>query len=350
MKITDILRPEIADQSLLIGYYGGGNYGDELLLEVIQNLSRQAGVRDMKIAYQYPENYAAYHHELGYPRLNMHSKFAVLRAVLGSKRIIIGGGGLWGLDFKFNVFLLSFLLGFSRLILRKKIYLIGVGYYNSTTRFGHLGAWLAGKGASVILARDQETFENFRRFNKHTQQDTDIAWYLRNIDTTIYQPEARALAKQISFSGKTFFIALRRFQAKHQNDFVQEVEGYIANNPRQHFIVTLLEPDHVDPTQAELLDSWEQRYDNVQRLRGPYNPVALFLFFQKHRRELALIAPQFHAIITAHLNGVPFLPVVYDNKVAELLAYIGQAETIPIRSLDAAHLRRFADNVAGSAA
>lgn len=348
MKITDILKPKIANNSLLIGYYGGGNYGDELLLEIIQNIASKNGVKDLTIAYQNPGNYADYHRSFGYPRVDMHDKVAVFRSILKSKNIIVGGGGLWGLDFGLNVFLLSFLLGFSRLILRKKIYLIGVGYYNSTTRFGRLGAWLAGKGASAILARDQETFQNFRRSNKHADLDTDIAWYAQNIDMNMYQTEVQQLDSQVSVTGKTYFIALRRFPAKHRNNFTKAIEYYIASNTDKHFIVTLLEPDHVDPGQAELLNDWEQRYENVQRLRGPYNPITLFLFFKKHARELALIAPQFHAIITAHLNEVPFLPVVYDNKVAELLAYIGQTETIPIRSLDAAHLQRFTDKLAGS--
>lgn len=347
MKITDILQPAIANHSLLIGYYGGGNYGDELLLEVIQNIAAKNKVKDLTIAYQNPEHYNDYHRDFGYPRVNMRDKFAVFRAILHNKNIIVGGGGLWGLDFGLNVFLLSFLLGFSRLVLHKKIYLIGVGYYNSTTRFGHIGAWLASKGASAILARDTETYHNFSRFNKRTQKDTDIAWYLENIETNSYKSEVKQLERQVLVTDKTFFVALRRFQAKHANDFTHEIENYIASNPSQHFIVTLLEPDHIDPDQAELLETWEQRYENVQRLRGPYNPMALFLFFQKHAHELVLIAPQFHAIITAHMSGVPFLPVVYDNKVAELLAYIGQNETIHIKNLDCKQLQNFADQLAG---
>jgi len=350
MKVTDILQPELANNSLLIGYYGGGNYGDELLLEVIQNLSAKHGVSDLTIAYQSPENYADYHKNFGYPRIDMRDKFAVFRAILHHKNVIIGGGGLWGLDFGLNVFLLSFLLGFSRLVLRKKIYLIGVGYYSSTTRLGHVGAWLAGKGASAILARDTETYDNFRRFNKHTAKDTDIAWYLRDIDTGPYRREVKKLDEQTSITERTYFVALRRFQAKHRNNFTQEVEQYIATNPDRHFIVALLEPDHNDPEQAKLLDSWEQRYENVKRLRGPYNPIALFLFFQKHAENLALIAPQFHAIITAHLSNVPFLPVVYDNKVAELLAYIGQTDTIPIQQVDAKKLQTYTDLLAGGPA
>lgn len=350
MKITDILAPKIANDSLLLGYYGGGNYGDDLLLEVIQNIASKAGVRDMKIAYQFPENYATYHHEFGYPRVNMHRKPAIIRALFGSRSVIVGGGGLWGLDFAFNVFLLSLMLFVARWILRKKVYLIGVGYYNSTTKFGHFGAWLAGKAANQILARDQETYENFRHVTKHVELDRDIAWNIRSLNLNAYLPDVTLLDNQLHVTDKTLLIALRRFPVKHRNEFTNEIETFIANNTTTPIIVTLLEPQHVDPEQHALIASWAERYDNVRAILEPHNPLTFFMFFQKHAHQLALIAPQFHAIITAHLNGVPFLPVVYDNKVAELLAQIGQRDPIPIRELQQTHLQAFADDFYGGAA
>jgi polysaccharide pyruvyl transferase WcaK-like protein len=350
MKVTDILRPKTANDSLLIGYYGGGNYGDELLLEVIQNLCQQAGVEGLKVAYQHPENYATYHHEFGYSRINLHSKLAIFRAVLGSKRVIIGGGGLWGLDFAFNVFLLSFMLFLSRWLFGKKVYLIGVGYYNSTTRFGHIGAWLAAKSARRILARDQETFENFRKLNRRTHLDTDIAWYIEQLDLGGYKKDVQELDQQVHITDKTLLIALRRFQAKHHNNFTHQIESFIQNNPRRPIVVTLMEPEHIDPEQYALIKSWEQSYPNVQSLLAPHNPLSLLLFFQKHATQLALIAPQFHAIITAHLSSVPFMPIVYDNKVAELLKQLGRSKPIPSRELSDAHLQSFANNVYGETA
>lgn len=348
-KITDILRPDIAEHSVLIGYYGGGNYGDELLLETIQNICHHAGVQDMTIAYQYPDQYATYHHDFGYYRVNMHDKRAVFREILRNKRVIVGGGGLWGLDFGFNVFLLCVLLWASRWLLGKKVYFIGVGYYNSTNRFGRFGAWLAGKAANAILARDQETYDNFRRVNKRTYIDTDIAWYIRDLDLSEYQKDVEELDKQVDVQGKTLLVALRRFQAKQRNNFTSAVEELIQYNPNCPIIVTLLEPERNDPEQHELVRHWGETFENVQAWLTPTNPLALFLFFKKHHKQLALIAPQFHAILTAHLNGVPFLPVVYDNKVAELLKQIGTHDRIPIDTLCHIELQQFAEKFAGDA-
>ena len=40
MSILQVLEKYNLDKSLIFGYYGGGNFGDELLLEVLQNLLR----------------------------------------------------------------------------------------------------------------------------------------------------------------------------------------------------------------------------------------------------------------------------------------------------------------------
>jgi polysaccharide pyruvyl transferase WcaK-like protein len=313
-------------------------------------LCRQADVQNMIIAYQHPAMYSVYHHEFGYPRIDMHSKFAVVRAILRSKSIIVGGGGLWGLDFRFNELLMSIMLFVSRRLLGKKVYLIGVGHYNSTTRLGRLGAFLASKAANTILARDTETHINFSKFNKETHLDTDIAWYLRNVRANEYREDLADLEREAHITSKTLVVTLRRFQAKHRNNFTSEVEKFLVRNPNRHVIVALLEPQHIDPEQYEIIKQWEKKYPNVQALLTPRNPLALFLFFNKYRHHLALVAPQFHAIITAHLNGVPFMPIIYDNKVAELLKYIGHQQTIPIHAFSHTHLQLFANDFYGGVA
>ena len=164
MKLNDFLQKTNLDDSLLIGYYGGGNYGDELLLEVLCNLLASKGVQNLKITYQRPNTYQAMHRNFGSELVDIHNREAVTRAAFKSKNILIGGGGLWGVDMNFNTLLLSIFLFVSRWALRKKVYLLGVGYYNSTTWMGRLGAWFAGKAANVIIAAGGMQAGTHRRF------------------------------------------------------------------------------------------------------------------------------------------------------------------------------------------
>ncbi|MBC7942950.1 polysaccharide pyruvyl transferase family protein [Candidatus Saccharibacteria bacterium] len=347
--ITDIFAQEDLDRSVLIGYYGGGNFGDELLLEVLMNLFAKRGVGSLTVTYQHPERYATYHHEFGYPRIDMADKLSVFKAIVKNRNIVIGGGGLWGLDVNTNIFVLSSLLFFSRFVLRKRVYLLGVGYYNSTTRLGHVSAWLAGKSANYIVSRDQESLSNFSRVNRHVALDMDIAYQLPQLGLAPYQQDCKTLNHAAPAAGKTLFISLRRFKPHQAASYTKQIETCLANNQDLTIIVALMEPRDVDPTGYKLISKWQRQYNNVRTLEFTYNPFALFLYFKKHSKHMALIGPQFHCIITALLTGVPFLPITYDNKVLELLKNATRAQPIPIDDLSQNMVQLFINDFKRSA-
>jgi polysaccharide pyruvyl transferase WcaK-like protein len=353
MNLNQFLHDTDLHHSLLIGYYGGGNYGDELLLEVLSNLMARQGVQDVTVTYQRPETYPGVHHDFGFNLINIHDRKAVLRASLKSKKILIGGGGLWGVDMNLNTLILSLFLFVSRWVLRKKIYLLGVGYYQSTNRMGRIGAWLAGKSANVILARDDESARNFGRINKRTFLDTDIAWQTRQLDLSTYQKEALALEKKFPVGHKTLLVALRRPQSKRQHHAFQRfnklISWLISSNPSKPIILVMLESDTKDADAYEQARALRRRHKHLRIIETPYNPLTLFSFIQQNHSRLALIAPQLHLIMTAHLSGVPFLPITYDNKVSGLLDQIGipAEDRLTIDKVSGSDLLEFAGNFFG---
>lgn len=347
MKLNELFDRYNLEHSLLIGYYGGGNYGDELLLEVLANLLDAHGLRHITITYQNPETYHSFHHDFHYHRINMRDARAMFTAIRSNKNIIIGGGGLWGLDVNPNILRLGFLLLASKWLLGKRIYLLGVGYYNSTSRIGHLGAWLAGKSARHIIARDQETFENFSKVSRHVSVDRDMAWHLPSVELAHYKAEVSMLGQSIPIKQKTVFVSLRRFKGEKGAAYTERVAECIANNQDKHFIVAILEPKEIDPDNYEKLRDWQQCYDNIQIIDFSFNPLALALLFKKHHKQLAVIGPQFHLILTAHLANIPFLPIAYDNKVSQLLNQLGYTDTIPITNIPEHTIQKFIDNYYG---
>lgn len=298
------------------------------------NLFRKRGLNSVTIAHQQPESYGQYHHDFGYRIIEMSDKKQLLKEVSSNKRIIIGGGGLWGVDVNLNIFLLSLMLFVCSKLLGKQVFLLGVGYYNSTSKLGRISAWLAGKAATHIMARDQETFDNFRRITNKCELGKDIAWSLKDVDLSDYKQDLLRLEDTIRVVGRTYFITLRRFNERIKNDYAQKVADWISVNNDKQVIVSLMEPASVDPENYELIKRWSNDYGNVQAVDYSYNPLALFLFFQKYQKNLRLMAPQFHLILTAHLNGVPFVPIAYDNKVTELIKIINpKIEPIKITKL-----------------
>lgn len=349
MSIDDFLNKTDLEKSLLVGYYGGGNFGDELLLEVLSIRMQQRGVRHVTIAYQNPATFDVHHRDYGYERVTLGDKRELLRAIRRSRSVIIGGGGLWGLDVNANIFLLSLLLFVSRWLLGKRVYLVGVGYYGSTSKLGHRAAWLAGKAATHIIARDAETAANFGRINHHVSQDRDIAWQLANHPqrlaktiATTYRDDAAELERKLPVNGKTLFITIRRFKPHQRNSYNDQIVKILAANQSRHIIISLMEPLEVDPEGYDLLAEWKEQYPQVTIADFHYNPIALHLWLYKHHRQVAVIAPQFHVIIMALLASASFLPVAYDNKVQELLAQTGH-KAIPISQLNDTTIQHFID-------
>jgi polysaccharide pyruvyl transferase WcaK-like protein len=342
-EIKSFFEKNDLEHSLLIGFYGGGNYGDELLLETLLNEFSRKEYKHIRIYYQAPEVYTRFHHNFGYEVLDARNKPKFLRESLKSKHVIVGGGGLWGMDVNPNILLLSILLLIYRYIFRKKVYLLGVGYYGSTGKLGKLSAFLAAKAANKIIARDREAAQRFKRFTRRVVLGNDIAWLLKDMPLDAYQNDTEALEKSIAPAGKTLFIAIRHFKPTHKNNFVDIVETFLAQNQSKPVIVAMLQTPESYPEGHKLLETWQKRYPNVQMTNGMYNPLALFLFLQRHKQNLAIIAPQFHLIISAYLNSVPFLPVAYDNKVTELLEQIDAPQIIPINELEQFDIQQFAD-------
>jgi len=344
MRLPAFLEHNRLDNSLLIGFYGGGNYGDELLMEILAGLLKEQGTKNVAIAYQELDLYQQFHHEFGFELVAMRNKKALLRAILKARTIVVGGGGLWGMDANFNILLMSMMLLFSRVVLRKQIYLLAVGYYDSSSQLGRLSAWMAGKSANHILARDQETYRNFKKIQTETYKDIDIAWYIDQLNLAPYQDDLAKLEKRVQVQSKTLFVTLRRFRGAHKHHLAAIIAQCLQQNADKPIIIALLEPKYVDPEGYQLLQSWQRSNPNVQVLDFTFNPLALFLFFRKYHEQLVFIGQQFHGILSAHLTCVPYLPLAYDNKVQNLLKRIAPTQKpYALHNLRALDVQRFID-------
>lgn len=342
-QINQFLSETSLDDCFLLGYYGGGNYGDELLFEVLQHIFHARRYTTVNFLYQKSSDYRRFHKELGYQGVDAGNKFHVLTTVLRRKKLVIGGGGLWGLDVNFNVVLMSLLMFIARWFLGKKVYLLGVGYYSSTTILGRLAAWLAGKSAHQILARDIESYENFSRLNQQTYLSDDIAFMLPMIDEDVSYELADFEESVGEPEEQTVMISVRRFKPSQANPYVEALETWLTDHPTAKVILALMEPREVDPEGFALLKCWQHGRDNAVVIDFDYNPLVLHRFFERYHNKLCYVGPQFHVQLVAHLSGVRLLPIVYDNKVAQLLNKLGYENPIAIRNVTAADIENFLD-------
>lgn len=326
MTLEQFFKYTSLEKSFVIGYYGGTNFGDELLLETIQNLLSKSGVKEASLYYSNSNIFSNYHHNLGF-RVIPASIKNILTELIKSSSIIIGGGGLWGLDFNKNIALLSILLFITRHILRKKVYLLGVGSYSSAPLLGKYSSIIAALSANIIFARDIESFNNFKKFNKNTYLNPDIAFLLPKLDLTGYANENNSLSKVRDLKNETLIISVRHFSKRHTDKKITEFNNLIEKiikDSKKDIILLLLTSKEFDPNNYAFCKKLQAKYTNViDVIDNTYNPISLYLFLKQHQSKLRMIAPQFHMQIIAHLTDVPFFPLAYDNKVTELHKELG---------------------------
>src|SRR5690606_11405248 len=150
--------------------------------------------------------------------------------------------------------------------------------------------------------------------------------------------------RDVPIGGRTLLVALRRTHLQHrQHEFVRFNEllhWLIRAYPNRPVVLVMSELDSKDDALYEMAKNWRRNHKHLRIIEAPYNPLALLAYIRQNRGRLALIAPQLHMIMTAHLAGVPFLPIVYDNKVSQLLDQIGipQQVRVPLKNISSSDL------------
>jgi polysaccharide pyruvyl transferase WcaK-like protein len=341
MNLETVFKKENLNKSLIIGWYGGGNFGDELLLAILLNLLKLNDFKDLNYVYldDKVRDLLSQNYDYAKPVVG---KAELIRTILKSRNIIIGGGGHWGQDMNKNVLIMTLILFLSHYILRKNVYLLGVGFYNSTNKLGRLSAWFAAKSAKYILARDKESCENFRKYSDSTYLDKDIAFSLPSLFDSLPKSNSEEILSDIKFSnGKSILISLRHMRGDRGNAYVKAVEEFIASNPKVNFILMILEPRDKDTNNYNLVVDISKKYSNVSVTDFNFNPLTFVLYLKKDSEKILMIAPQYHAQLIAHLVGIKHFPIVYDNKVKELLTEFEMYDTVAIEDVKTEHFQDF---------
>ena len=346
MNNEDILENYDLSNSLLLGFYGGGNYGDELLLEVIASYLSTRSIQNIKFIYRSPAIFPVLHRDFGYALIPGKSIYRIMHAVIVSRVLIVGGGGFWGRDVNINTLLMSTLLLVGR-IFRKKVYLLGVGYYSSTNYFGHVCAYIAALGSSKIIARDSETFHNFKKFSRNVSLGADVAMSINEKIYSPYKSDAEKLGQDLGLSKKrnekTILIGFRRFHETEKFRYENAVREVVAANLDKHIILAIFEPMDIDAENYSFILKLQAQYkkSDIRILEGSHNPLVIYSLIMEYAKQLIIISPQFHVVLTALLSKAAIYPIYYDNKVRQLLLAWNIKNAVSFREVEPKSMNRF---------
>lgn len=150
---------------LLIGYYGYGNYGDELMRQSIKEFLIEKNYRVMELLPKEKKKLNEY---------NRFNPFSVIKAIIKSDVVICGGGGVLQDKTSFKSFMYYYLLFKTALLFGKPLIFFGNSFgpfYNYASRI--LMKNLLESKKLYIFARDPVSYRYAKNFNKNSFLCTD---------------------------------------------------------------------------------------------------------------------------------------------------------------------------------
>ena len=333
--------------ALLMGYYGGRNLGDEMMLFCLQRwlgaqnveltvLTEAAGDVERRHGIAAVENVPLMG-EWAWRDAWLRGKARrVLAAIFRHDALIIGGGDLIRDDGGWKPFFFAFEKIVVALLLRRKVYLVNIGIGVPTTRYGRFLLKRVLPRCTRIIARDQRTFDLCHELGagRITEYLPDIVLSLPQLlDCDTGEPpsprpyvvvclrtEAHAF-KQFAWTEgcvRTLASGLDRLVDDHDLDVVfLPFQGLVgaADDNRIHQEVA----SRMRHGERITIRPWTDSLTNVS---------------QVVRGAACVIAMRLHAAVLACALDRPCVLIPYDHKVGEFGRQMGLQHEITAETLE----------------
>ncbi len=341
-------------KALLMGYYGARNLGDEMMLVCLRPWLENQGF-ELTILSEFPEEIERSHglpSVANWPLLGQWAwktawlrggALGVIRALIRTDALIVGGGDLIRDDCGWRQFMFSLEKVLLARVLGKKVFLVNTGVGQPHTRWARRLLQWALRSCDRIIVRDQRSLDLCRELGagETTTLVPDIVLALPELLQPLGPHSASVHLKQsrhpyilVSLRGgansfrlydltdariRTFASALDRLVDRHDVDIVflafhSPVGNEVADN-RLHARVLAAMRHRA----RARLQNWTDDLEEV---------CALF------QRAQGVIAMRLHAAVLAAANKRPTVLMPSDHKIREFADLVGIPALLEPETLD----------------
>lgn len=340
-KLDDIPFPNLhrVRKITIAGHYGGGNLGDESMLDVITEVLNRK-LRNVKIIIptRRPDVVKRLHSAQNLFPVGM------TRGVLSSLTsdiLLLGGGTIFSRFSGPGIVSITMIAIFRKAILRKKIYFYGIGYSSSTPKALALLAKLAFKSADAIYVRDNLSAETITAIAgpKPIFPMPELAFYLKK-SNTLPGDVAKMIEKR---EGPLIGISLMYVPGANFKQMVNSVREFIEYMFFHHnasFYFLTFQPRVINyggdwKSDEEIGSMVEQDLPgDVRRncfvLPG-YNSADTL---QIIGRLSLVISMRYHCLVFASSQNTPYMAVAFEDKHNSFIKDYG-GEVIQLNELSA---------------
>jgi len=331
---------------LIIGAYGCGNAGDDALLQSIvdyfhdYNLTATAGSKNnLKPWLQVKTIRCRLNEGISFPVFKSMIKdvFIILFHLIHSNAIIFGGGSLIH-DLTFYNLIFIYFWHLCALIFRKRVYYLGMGVGPLNTRFGKKISKFFLSKSTYLFVRDKRGESICHSIDVNNSiLSNDIAFLINKKN----QCNGRTLRENnlhekcyICITASEWFDS-DNFWNKSSIDFEVQIKKFAAYldmlfefyNMKIVFVPTV---SH-DSQLAEKLSNKISFKDYII-IPNNYNSMEMAEIIEN---SYLLVGMRMHSIIFAARQSVPFIAIIYNQKVNELLEILDLADySIPINDMN----------------
>ncbi len=249
-----------------MGYYGYGNFGDEILMEEAIRVVKDLGFRYVDVLYAKGSSKDRFR------SLEKFDLFGILKSIFKSDAVFFGGGGILQDETSLKSFVYYSMIAMAAIILRKKVIFLGNGFgpiRKNISRF--LINRIAKSRRVVFFPRDPVSKRYLERIAKNVRPGCDLAiGYLKGFKS--FDRQRRALVVPRSYrEGKEIMHFLER----------------IGLEP----IVLLADPE-------------DSEFVNVD-----YGKSIFGLAIESIASSSLVVSERFHPALIASYFGIPFVSI-----------------------------------------
>lgn len=334
------------------GYYGAGNFGDDIiLLSIIKSLYQKFSNINVTVisrdAAPIPKgNYK-------FDVVSRYDLKKMISVIKNSDMFILGGGGIFhdysgvdlsnhfnerdrGIDYYSVPLEIAYLLGKPTMA-----YGIGVGPLFNEETVKNLKTVL--NWINVISVRDEKSREILKKIDPNCNVTTivDPAVNLYKAQRSIKSPDdLKKVKPAVGICLRNWF-----FSKKEQGLFINQmaqISDYICN---KYGYKVVLFPFNVSKTDKTLLNSVYENVKNKQKIR---------VFQQNSLQETMkliegmkfIIGMRLHSLVVSTSRGIPAIGISYDNKVKNYMDLVGLKEfCLPVKEIKINDLKKKVDNM-----
>jgi polysaccharide pyruvyl transferase CsaB len=333
--------------ALLMGYYGGRNLGDEMMLLCLQRwlanqnveltvLSEGAADIQQRRGLRAIENIPLLGQWAWRDAWLRGKAFRVLAAIARHDALIIGGGDLIRDDRGWRSFFFSVEKVIVALCLGRPVYLVNIGIGTPKTRYGRLVLRWALPRCARIIARDARTVDLCHRFGAGaiTEYAPDIVFSL---------PRLFEAGEQRSEAARRFALVCLRTQANAFGQFAWTDRGIQTFAAALDRLVEERDLDIVFlPFQALSAGDDDNHVHGLVLSSMRHRDRATVRSWTPDVREVAqtvgqaelVVAMRLHAAVLASALNRRCILMPYDYKVAEFGQQVGLLHHITPRTLE----------------